>query len=61
MLRDLIRLLIALCLMDAAYNSLWIAAAQTPAPPMYIALALAFVLMLLLTSMERAALAWRKV
>lgn len=60
MLRFLCRLLIVLTLMDAAFNSLWVAYARTPTAPMYAALALAFVLVLLLKPMDRAALAWRK-
>ncbi len=60
MLRFLCRLLIVLALMDAAFNSLWVAYANTPSSPMYAALALAFVLVLLLKPLDRAALAWRK-
>jgi hypothetical protein len=61
MLRFLCRLLIVLTLMDAAFNSLWIAYAHTPLSPMYTALVLAFVLALLLKPMDRAAQAWRTV
>lgn len=59
MLRFLIRLLIVLAVLNAAFNSLWAAAAQTPVLPIYEALALATLLLLALQRLERTALAWR--
>ena len=57
MIRHFTRLLIVLSFMDATYNAIWTACANTPATPLFTALALAALLMLLLGQLERVALA----
>lgn len=59
MLRFLIRLLIVLAVLNAAFNSLWAAAAYTPILPIYEALTLAALLLPVLRRLERTALARR--
>lgn len=58
MCRFVVKLLIVLAVMDAAFNAVWAAYARTPTSPLYTALALAFGLALLLGRLEQKALAY---